>query len=98
MYWYEIAALSYIGVGVIKFGLIIPALHFSVAYSLYHQPMERGALAYILIYVAVTILVAVLGWPVLLASEGRRFWSRYSLEEVREAIDAAYNRHDHTDL
>lgn len=97
MAWYEVLAWAYFAFGVVKLGIVTPALKFSVAYSLYRQPKDRGPLAFIITYVLFSIVVAVLFWPYLLLAEKFRFFVPYTEEEVRDSIDAAYGVYELND-
>lgn len=90
MEWYEILAWVYLWVGLYKFVVILPSFKFSVAYSLYKQPKDRGVVGFLIIYGICTLAVSVLMWPYLLYSEGFKFFRTYTEEEIRDSIDAAY--------
>ena len=97
MAWYEVLAWAYTAFGVVKLGVVTPALKFSVAYSLYRQPKDRSPLAFIITYVFVSVAVAVLFWPYLLLTEKFKFFVPYTEGEVRESIDAAYEVYELND-
>lgn len=94
MEWYKIVALVYVVVGLYKLVLVARSLKYAMAYSLYLQPEDRNPLLYICAYALSSVVVSVVFWPYLLATEGFLFFKKYTAEEVREAIDAAYSEHE----
>ena len=96
MEWYKIVALVYVVVGLYKLVLVARSLMYAMAYSLYLQPNDRNPLLYIGVYALSSAVVSVVFWPYLLATEGFLFFKKYTMEDVREAIDAAYSEHENT--
>lgn len=88
-----VAVIVYFGVGVVKLALMLPTLTLAVAYSLFLEGKykNKSTLLHIVAYSLVAIFVSLLGWPLIMKSEGFGFFRAYTEEEVIAAVNEAYD-------
>ena len=89
-----VAGIGYFGVGVVKLALTLPTLKLAIAYSLFLEGKDKSTLLHIVAYSLVAVLVPLLGWPVIMKSEGFGFFRAYTKEEVIAAVNEAYASYD----
>ena len=89
-----VAVIGYFGVGVVKLALMLPTLKLAIAYSLFLEGKDKNTLLHIVAYSLVAILTSLLGWPLIMKSEGFGFFRAYTEEGVIAAVDEAYASYD----
>ena len=85
-----VATIGYFGVGAVKLALMLPTLKLAIAYSLFLERKDKNTLLHIVAYSLVTTLMSLLGWPLIMKSEGFGFFRTYTKEEVIAAVNEAY--------
>jgi hypothetical protein len=86
-----VAVIVYFGVGAVKLALMLPTLKLAIAYSLFLEGKGKNTLLHIVAYSLVAILTSLLGWPLIMKSEGFGFFRAYTEEGVIAAVNEAYD-------
>lgn len=88
-----VAGIGYFGVGAVKLALMLPTLKLAIAYSLFLEGKykNKSTLLHIVAYSLVAILTSLLGWPLIMKSEGFGFFRVYTEEGVIAAVNEAYD-------
>lgn len=86
-----VAGIGYFGVGAVKLALTLPTLKLAIAYSLFLEGKDKNTLLRIVAYSLVAVLMSLLGWPLIMKSEGFGFFRAYTEEGVIAAVNEAYD-------